>query len=876
MSGKGVVKAVYGGDWVIVQGAPGPDGICPEKKIYFSSISAPRMNNGEAFAWDARNFLRNKVLGKQVSFKLEYKANNLEYGAIMCNGENIIEAVVAAGYARVLTQKDPSKRSAFYDNFKDAEAHAKETNIGIWTEDDALRTAATHTLKKTSSEGYSVSAMIKDPKYKGKLRGIIEEVFNGSSYIVLLLDTWTQIKINLPSVQSPSTNSPNELQKKVGLQAKSFAEKLVLHQEIQVSLISCDEKYSSFIGDVIHPKGNIVMELLKRGFAQYLHPSGNFNRDYFALLHKTQTTAQEKKLGLWQDYVKAKSNISPDDAVFQGKILEVNSGDSVTVLSEKGNTKRVFFASVRAPRFAKPAFRDNKDVKDGKERSGDENYAFEAKEFLRKQAIGRKVRVEMEFKKTIGTETQQTLEFASVFLVSGQRNLAEMLAENGLVFVQGPRYNEEGSKYITQLLGAQAGAKESKLGVHSNTNPPSHRFQDLVGPSNTRKARDYETYFSDEGGKKLKGVVEHVFNGGRYKVRIPKHSCQIGLILHGVKCVIADKNDPEIIKNLSEELNIYAKENLLQRDVEVEVDFCDKKGNYFGTIFSGKKNFATILLEHGYASCNSFGSQQVRHLAEYQASEEQARSEKNGIWGHANTSLTSDFSNAAVSQKVMDVEISEIVDASLFYIHDSANNKLEEINNKLADFDESAPKLEPPIRKGTKCVAKFSVDECWYRGIVEKTLGGGEYQVRFADYGNTEKLSVDDMRKVGKDHLAHPFQAQKCQLAYVNVPRALDDEDVGAQAAFFLRELAWGQPVKAKVIEKDENQTLRVLLTDKSGNQNFNLKMVENGFASLERNVAKDLDDYTDWDNAEMIAKQKAIGVWEGGAFSDEDDEDDE
>ena len=70
---------------------------------------------------------------------------------------------------------------------------------------------------------------------------------------------------------------------------------------------------------------------------------------------------------------------------FSGKVVDVHSGDSLTVLRDEDEELiRVYFATVKAP------------VMLNKETGEPEPYAWEGKELLRKTAIGKKVNVVME------------------------------------------------------------------------------------------------------------------------------------------------------------------------------------------------------------------------------------------------------------------------------------------------------------------------------------------------------------------------------------------------------------------------------------------------------------------------------------------------
>src|SRR5690606_2502541 len=97
---------------------------------------------------------------------------------------------------------------------------------------------------------------------------------------------------------------------------------------------------------------------------------------------------------------------------FTGKVIEVHSGDSLTVENPaKNEVVRLFLANIRAPATGNP-------------RSGepDKPYAFESKDFVRKHAIGKKVKVQIEFSRKIKVkgegdkEEDKTLTFATIFL----------------------------------------------------------------------------------------------------------------------------------------------------------------------------------------------------------------------------------------------------------------------------------------------------------------------------------------------------------------------------------------------------------------------------------------------------------------------------
>ncbi len=90
--------------------------------------------------------------------------------------------------------------------------------------------------------------------------------------------------------------------------------------------------------------------------------------------------------GLWKDQKIEKTQGPVSSKSFNGTVVEVHSGDSLSVLHPtKNEAVRVFFPNSRAPSLSQPL-------------------GFEAKELLRKRAIGQDVRVDIEFSKRINVK----------------------------------------------------------------------------------------------------------------------------------------------------------------------------------------------------------------------------------------------------------------------------------------------------------------------------------------------------------------------------------------------------------------------------------------------------------------------------------------
>jgi staphylococcal nuclease domain-containing protein 1 len=96
------------------------------------------------------------------------------------------------------------------------------------------------------------------------------------------------------------------------------------------------------------------------------------------------------KLRLWKNYIAASAQGDEASKTFTGKVVEVLNGDGLVVKLQDGSYRKIFLSSIRAPRLA-----DFKDftIKGDKKNNPlyDVPYLFEAREFLRKKLIGKKV-----------------------------------------------------------------------------------------------------------------------------------------------------------------------------------------------------------------------------------------------------------------------------------------------------------------------------------------------------------------------------------------------------------------------------------------------------------------------------------------------------
>nr|CAD7441738.1 unnamed protein product [Timema bartmani] len=128
--------------------------------------------------------------------------------------------------------------------------------------------------------------------------------------------------------------------------------------------------------------------------------------------------------------------------------------------------------------------------------------------------------------------------------------------------------------------------------------------------------------------------------------------------------------------------------------------------------------------------------------------------------------VMTDFSPAVI--KVGDIKTVEIVYAASpenFYVQVTPDNaKLTEMMDRMAlEYGEGTKTPLPCLKPGAICVARYSVDEMWYRAVV-MSVGDTTAHVSFPDYGNMEDVPLSDIMEITREFSTLPVQGIQCAL----------------------------------------------------------------------------------------------------------------
>ncbi|NP_001128946.1 staphylococcal nuclease domain-containing protein 1 [Pongo abelii] len=882
---RGIVKMVLSGCAIIVRGQPrgGPP---PERQINLSNIRAGNLARraaatqpdakdtpDEPWAFPAREFLRKKLIGKEVCFTIENKTpQGREYGMIYLgkdtNGENIAESLVAEGLA---TRREGMRANNPEQNrLSECEEQAKAAKKGMWSEGNG-----SHTIRDLKYTIENPRHFV-DSHHQKPVNAIIEHVRDGSVVRALLLPDYYLVTVMLSGIKCPTFRREadgSETPEPFAAEAKFFTESRLLQRDVQIILESCHNQ--NILGTILHPNGNITELLLKEGFARCVDWSIAVYTRGAEKLRAAERFAKERRLRIWRDYVAPTANLDQKDKQFVAKVMQVLNADVIVVKLNSGDYKTIHLSSIRPPRLEG----ENTQDKNKKLRPlYDIPYMFEAREFLRKKLIGKKVNVTVDYIRPASPATETVLAFSErtcATVTIGGINIAEALVSKGLATVIRYRQDDDQrSSHYDELLAAEARAIKNGKGLHSKKEVPIHRVADISG--DTQKAKQFLPFLQRAG--RSEAVVEYVFSGSRLKLYLPKETCLITFLLAGIECPRGARNLPGLVQEgepFSEEATLFTKELVLQREVEVEVESMDKAGNFIGWLHIDGANLSVLLVEHALSKVH-FTAERSSYYKSLLSAEEAAKQKKEKVWAHYEEQPVEEvmpvLEEKERSASYKPVFVTEITDDLHFYVQDvETGTQLEKLMENMRNDIASHPPVEGSYapRRGEFCIAKF-VDGEWYRARVEKVESPAKIHVFYIDYGNREVLPSTRLGTLPPAFSTRvlPAQATEYAFAFIQVPQ---DDDARTDAVdSVVRDIQNTQCLLN--VEHLSAGCPHVTLQFADSKGDVGLGLVKEGLVMVEVRKEKQFQKViTEYLNAQESAKSARLNLWRYGDFRADD-----
>jgi len=371
---SGKVTEVLSGDSIKVK----VDDEAVEKQFYFASIRAPRFfgANSEAFGFEAREFVRKRLIGHPIKLLVEYvkvekqsgrrqppkKRNNKAteeateeeetaeesseangsgsdeksieraYVSVGVGQSNLSMMLLQNGLATVIRHRLEEDRSMFYEDYQKAEEQAVVERRGMHQPGvhmprqihDLTQRGRVHEARQAKSKP------IPEPlqRDKGFHYAIVERVFSGSRFKLFIPSRDYMIFFALSGVKLPGRNENQKLLK-FGHEAELIALNALLHQNVQIEIT--DLVGDNFLGNLWIGKENLALKFIQDGLARVLDRGQN-NGPYFQEFSKAEEVAKAAKLNIWsiEDETAARQRkAQQEEEEFKEETLEIKITDFV-------------------------------------------------------------------------------------------------------------------------------------------------------------------------------------------------------------------------------------------------------------------------------------------------------------------------------------------------------------------------------------------------------------------------------------------------------------------------------------------------------------------------------------------------------------------
>lgn len=875
------VKSVLSGDTVVLHNINNPR---QERTLSLAFVAAPRLRRegDEPFAFESRDYLRRLLVGKVVRFQVLYKTAtgaNREYGLVVLPGRTVLpEQAVAEGWAKLRDdagrKEDSEEATQLIERLQVVEARARADSKGIWQE-SASQISLLSDLGDTAK-------FVEDHRGQ-EITAIVEKVLAGDRLIVRLLLSPTehvQTMVLIAGIRAPATRRTNpsdgseQPAEPFGDEAQQYVEARLLQRNVSAVVLGTTPN-GQLVADIKHPtQGSIAPFILKSGLAKCTDHHTTLLGQQMGILRLAEKAAKDNRQGLYQGHVAPKASHVNE---LEATVSRVQSADTIFVRNKTGAERRINLSSVRQPKPTDPK---------------QAPWVAEAKEFLRKKLIGKHVKFHIDGKRP-ATEGYDEREMATVTLQG--KNIGLLLVESGLATVIRHRQDDtDRSPIYDDLLLAEQTAQEEQKGLWSPKTPSTRQYVDYS--ESLEKARRQLALLSRQ--RRVPAIVDYVKSASRFTVLVPRENAKLTFVLSGIRAPKSARNENEKGEPFGKEAHEFANRRCQQRDVEIDVEDCDKVGGFIGTLYVNRESFAKTLVEEGLASVHAYSAEKSGNAKELFAAEQKAKDARKNLWQDYDPSQDEDVEDATPAAQTSNDDApterqKDYRDVVVTHVTDEGKLKLQQVGTGTAALTElmsafskfhlnpaNSAGLPNAPKAGEFVAAKFTEDDTWYRARIRRNdREAKKAEVVYIDFGNSETIPWSRLRPLSQAQFLPSKlkpQAVDAQLSFIQLP---GNPEYLADAVDFISHETAGRSLVANVDQVEKDGMLWVTLFDpkesKSGEESVNADVISEGLAMVPKKLKA-------WERSagdvlaalkkkQDIAKEERMGQWEYGDLTEDD-----
>ncbi|KAL5979958.1 Translin-1 [Asimina triloba] len=355
----GKVVEVVSGDCVIVADDAIPFGSpLAERRVNLSSIRSPKIGNPRRdekpapYAREAKEFLRTRLIGRQVNVFMEYSrkvsiadgpspvpaagssdSRIMDFGSVFLvsaskvdgddtapvptasdqpAGVNIAELVVARSFGTVIRHRDFEERSNYYDALLAAESRAISGKKGIHSAKDP---PVMHITDLTMASAKKAKDFLPFLQRSRRLPAVVDYVLSGHRFKLLIPKETCTIAFSFSGVRCPGRDEP------FSDEAIAFMRRKILQRDVEIEVETVD-RTGTFLGSLWESRTNMAVALLEVGLAKFQTTFGTDRIPDSHLLEKAELSAKKQRLKIWESFVEGQE-VTNGSSVAENKQKEV-------------------------------------------------------------------------------------------------------------------------------------------------------------------------------------------------------------------------------------------------------------------------------------------------------------------------------------------------------------------------------------------------------------------------------------------------------------------------------------------------------------------------------------------------------------------------
>ncbi|KAK2974139.1 hypothetical protein RJ640_021430, partial [Escallonia rubra] len=304
-----------------------------ERRVNLSSIRCPKLGNPRrdekpaSYAREAREFLRTRLIGRQVQVSMEYSrkvgladgpsatvpadSRVMDFGSVFLvspakddaspapsatgtqqSGANVAELVIARGFGSVVRHRDFEERSNYYDALLSAESRAIAGKKGVHSAKDP---PSMHVKDLLTAPAKKVKDFLPFLQRNRRMPAVVEYVFSGHRFKLYIPKETCSIAFSFSGVRCPGRDEP------YSNEAIALMRRKIMQRDVEIEVETVD-RTGTFLGSLWESRTNGALPLLEAGLAK-LQTFGADRIPDAHLLAQAEQSAKTQKLKIWETYV---------------------------------------------------------------------------------------------------------------------------------------------------------------------------------------------------------------------------------------------------------------------------------------------------------------------------------------------------------------------------------------------------------------------------------------------------------------------------------------------------------------------------------------------------------------------------------------------